>query len=160
MSSHCSIITNLNFVIIVKLTQQYIQKSFGMAKILLVDDEPRIVMFLEKGLKRQNHEVESASNGRQALEMLLSNSFDLMVLDLSLPDLDGFGVLVGLRAVNKTLPVIVITALGEADCVRAIACGADDCLHKPFRFSELLPRIQWLLGEGIEPVAKTKTKAC
>ncbi|MBT9317871.1 response regulator transcription factor [Leptothoe spongobia] len=127
-----------------------------MARILLVDDEPRIVMFLEKGLRQQNHEAESALNGRQALEMALSKPFDLMVLDLSLPELDGFGVLKHLRAVNKSLPVMVITARGEADCIRAISFGADDCLHKPFRFGELLPRVRRLLGEGLEPSAESR----
>ncbi|NEQ52333.1 MAG: response regulator [Leptolyngbya sp. SIO3F4] len=125
-----------------------------MARILLVDDEPRIVMFLEKGLIRQKYVVESASNGRQALEMALSQPFDLMILDLSLPELDGFGVLKGLREVDKAMPVLVITALGDSECMQSIALGADDCLHKPFRFSEFLPRVQRLLGEVVDSIGE------
>ena len=119
-----------------------------MAKILLVDDEPRIVAFLEKGLKRQHHEAESAFDGRQALDKVLSDNFDLVLLDLGLPKIDGFDVIAGLRKTNQSLPVMIITARSEADCARAIALGADDCLHKPFRFCELLPKVKRLLGEA------------
>ncbi|MEM8613082.1 MAG: response regulator transcription factor [Cyanobacteria bacterium P01_H01_bin.105] len=124
-----------------------------MAKILIVDDEPRIAMFLEKGLRKQNHEAALAFGGRQALSMVLSQHFDLMLLDLGLPEIDGFDVLKGLRVANNTLPVVVITARGDTDCIRAIEFGADDCLQKPFRFSELLLKVRRLLGEAVEPQA-------
>lgn len=127
-----------------------------MAKILLVDDEPRIIAFLEKGLKRQHHEAESACNGRQALDMALSDNFDLVLLDLGLPEIDGFDVLSGLRKANRSLPVMIITARGEMDCARAIKLGADDCLHKPFRFGELLPKLQHLLGKSAQIVSESK----
>ncbi len=127
-----------------------------MAKILLVDDEPRIVSFLEKGLKRQHHEAESAFNGRQALDLVLSNDFDLVLLDLGLPEIDGFGVLSGLRKANRSLPVMIITARGETDCARAIELGADDCLHKPFRFGELLPKLKRLLGESTQVIPESQ----
>ena len=121
-----------------------------MAKILLVDDEPRIVTFLAKGLRRQNYESEFAFDGRQALNLALSRGFDLVVLDLGLPVMDGFDVLASLRASKLSLPVIIITARSEVDCTRAVELGADDCLHKPFRFSELLPRLQRLLDDKSE----------
>ncbi|EKV03957.1 response regulator with CheY-like receiver domain and winged-helix DNA-binding domain [Leptolyngbya sp. PCC 7375] len=127
-----------------------------MAKILLVDDEPRIVTFLEKGLRRQHHQPESAFNGRQALDIALSESFDLIVLDLGLPELDGFDVLMNLRKMNQSPPVVIITALGESDCARAIELGADDCLHKPFRFGELLAKIKRLLGETEHGILEAK----
>ena len=121
-----------------------------MTKILLVDDEPRIVTFLAKGLRRQNYESEFAFDGRQALNLALSRAFDLVVLDLGLPVMDGFDVLASLRASKLSLPVIIITARSEVDCTRAVELGADDCLHKPFRFSELLPRLQRLLDDKSE----------
>ena len=121
-----------------------------MTKILLVDDEPRIVTFLAKGLRRQNYESEFAFDGRQALNLALSRAFDLMVLDLGLPVMDGFDVISSLRASKLSLPVIIITAHSEVDCTRAVELGADDFLHKPFRFSELLPKLQRLLDDEIE----------
>lgn len=127
-----------------------------MAKILLVDDEPRIVTFLEKGLRQQHHQTESAFNGRQALNMALSGSFDLIVLDLGLPELDGFHVLMKLRKMNQAPLVLIITALGESDCTRAIELGADDYLHKPFRFSELLTKIKRLLGETEHSISEAQ----
>ena len=123
-----------------------------MAKILLVDDEPRIVTFLEKGLKQQNYEARTASNGRQALDMALSETFDLMVLDLGLPIMDGFDVLERLRAANTSLPIMIITARGEADCARALDLGANACLHKPFRFRDMLPKLKRLLGNRTHTV--------
>ncbi|MEL6129439.1 MAG: response regulator transcription factor [Cyanobacteria bacterium J06636_28] len=124
-----------------------------MARILLVDDEPRIVTFLEKGLKRQRHQAESAFNGREALDMALSQPFDLILLDLGLPVIDGFDVLSKLRETEQSLPVMIITARGELDCARAIQLGANDCIHKPFRFSELLPKLNSLLGEPVPSIA-------
>ena len=122
-----------------------------MAKILLVDDEPRIVNFLEKGLRQQNYEAAAAFDGRQALEMALSGAYDLVVLDLGLPIMDGFDVLAGLRSTNTSLPVMIITARGEADCARALKLGANACVHKPFRFRELLPKLSSLLNNCTQP---------
>ena len=124
-----------------------------MARILLVDDEPRIVTFLEKGLKRQHHEAELAFNGREALDMALSKTFDLILLDLGLPIIDGFDVLRKLRETKQSLPVMIITARGELDCTRAMELGANDCIHKPFRFSELLARLKCLLGEPVSSIS-------
>ena len=123
-----------------------------MAKILLVDDEPRIVTFLAKGLRRQNYESEFAFDGRQALNLALSRGFDLVVLDLGLPIMDGFDVISSVRASKLDLPIIIITARSETDCIRAMELGADDCVHKPFRFSELLPKLTRLLGDRVELV--------
>ena len=105
---------------------------------------------MAKGLRRQNYESEFAFDGRQALNLALSRAFDLVVLDLGLPVMDGFDVLASLRASKLSLPVIIITARSEVDCTRAVELGADDCLHKPFRFSELLPRLQRLLDDKSE----------
>ena len=121
-----------------------------MPRILLVDDEPRIVTFLAKGLRRQNYESEFAFDGRQALDLALSRGFDLVVLDLGLPIMDGFDVISALRASQSSLPVIIITARSEVDCARAVELGADDYLSKPFKFSELLPKLQRLLKDTVE----------
>ena len=117
-----------------------------MARILLVDDEPRIVNFLEKGLRKQEHDLEVVSDGCQALETALSGQFDLVLLDLGLPSMDGLDVLAALRAENRSLPVIVLTAREESECMKALAKGANDYMQKPFRFHTLSQRIQLLLN--------------
>lgn len=117
-----------------------------MARILLVDDEPRIVAFLEKGLRKQEHDLEVASDGCQALQTALVGEFDLVLLDLGLPSMDGLDVLAALRAENQCIPVIVLTAREESECMKALERGANDYVQKPFRFHNLNQRIHLLLG--------------
>ncbi|NER84802.1 MAG: response regulator transcription factor [Leptolyngbya sp. SIO1D8] len=119
-----------------------------MPNILLVDDEPRIVSFLEKGLRKRRCSSEIASDGSQALEMAFSDRFDLMLLDLGLPGMDGLDVLAALRAENNSLPVMILTARGESACQQAMELGANDYMQKPFSFRELYKRLQALLPES------------
>ncbi|NER80427.1 MAG: response regulator [Leptolyngbya sp. SIO1D8] len=116
-----------------------------MPTVLVVDDEPLIVSFLEKGLRRHQYASEAASSGELALEMARSNQFDLMLLDLGLPGISGLEVLAALRADNQEMPVIVVTAGSEEDCQQALALGANAYLQKPFRFGELHQIIQGFL---------------
>lgn len=114
-----------------------------MASILIVDDEPRISGFVEKGLKAAGFATRVAATGPDALQLALTGEFDLMVLDVNLPGLNGFEVLEQLRGSGSTMPVIMLTARTELqDTIAGLEGGADDYLGKPFFFDELLVRIR------------------
>ena len=114
-----------------------------MNRILIAEDEPGIVRFLEKGLRAQGYATASASDGDLALQLAQTGEFDLMLLDLGLPGRDGFAVLTELRRRRVRLPVIVLTARnGSDDIVAGLDGGADDYMSKPFRLAELLARVR------------------
>jgi len=114
-----------------------------MNRILVAEDEPRIVRFLVRGLESAGHATGSTGDGNLALELALTGEFDLMLLDLGLPGRDGFAVLTELRARRSPLPVIVLTARDTpADIVAGLDGGADDYMSKPFRLDELLARVR------------------
>ena len=114
-----------------------------MSSILIVEDEPRIVAFLTKGLKAAGFTTPTTAAGREAVELARQTSFDLIILDVGLPDIDGFEVLQQLRGQGVTAPVIMLTARSSvADRVAGLEGGADDYMPKPFSFEELLARIR------------------
>jgi DNA-binding response OmpR family regulator len=114
-----------------------------VARILIVEDEERIASFVSKGLAADGHRTTAVADGRLGLDHALSGEFDLMVLDIGLPGMDGFEVLDQLRSQGSRLPVIVLTARDSVtDTVSALEGGADDYMPKPFRFAELLARIR------------------
>ena len=114
-----------------------------MSRILIAEDEVRISSFIQKGLRAHGLSTTVASDGVQALNLARSGEFDLMILDLGMPQLDGFTVLQALRNASSTLPVIILTARdGVEDTVAGLRGGADDYMAKPFRFDELLARVQ------------------
>src|SRR3954463_8611561 len=120
-----------------------------MARILIVEDEERIASFLAKGLRAEGHLTTIAADGNSGLDHALSGDFDLMVLDIGLPDIDGFAVLDQLRSQGSQLPVIVLTARDSVtDTVSALEGGADDYMPKPFRFAELVARVPLRLRQG------------
>lgn len=130
-----------------------------MSRILMVEDEPRIVSFLEKGLRAKGFNTICAPNGKQALDLALGEEFDLLILDLGLPDNDGMTLLADLRGQGLTQPIIVLTARDDIhDKVAAFEAGADDYVTKPFRFEELLARIRARLRTpqpGTNPTSST-----
>lgn len=114
-----------------------------MASILIADDEKRISSFIDKGLRAAGYATTIATNGPDALELALTDEFDLMVLDVGMPGFDGFEVLQRLRGSGSRLPVIMLTARVDlVDTLAGLEGGADDYLGKPFRFDELLARIR------------------
>ena len=120
-----------------------------MARILILEDEERIASFVAKGLRAEGHQPTVVADGRQGLDEALSGQFDLLVLDIGLPGLDGFGVLDALRSQGSRIPVIVLTARDSVtDTVSALEGGADDYMPKPFRFAELLARVRVRLRQA------------
>ena len=115
-------------------------------RILVIEDEPKVARFLERGLKQQTYAVDVASNGEEGLQLASDHEYDLIVLDVMLPGRDGFGVLHELRAERRATRVLMLTARdGLADRVRGLDLGADDYLIKPFDLDEFLARVRALL---------------
>jgi two-component system copper resistance phosphate regulon response regulator CusR len=118
-------------------------------KLLIVEDEAKTGDYLKQGLGEAGFAVDLARNGSDGLHLALTGDHDLVVLDVMLPGLDGWGVLQALRGAGKDLPVLFLTARdGVEDRVKGLELGADDYLVKPFAFSELLARVRTLLRRG------------
>lgn len=114
-----------------------------MSQILIVEDEPRIAAFIAKGLRAAGFATLVEPSGEAAAQLAVTEPIDLIVLDVGLPDIDGFEVLSRLRGQGVTTPVIMLTARSSvADRVAGLQSGADDYVPKPFAFEELLARIQ------------------
>ncbi len=120
-----------------------------MARILIVEDEERIASFVAKGLRAEGHQPTVAPDGETALDLVLRGDYELVVLDIGLPGIDGFAVLDQMRSQGARMPVIVLTARDSVgDTVAALDGGADDYMPKPFRFAELLARVRVRLRAG------------
>ncbi len=121
----------------------------GVVHLLLVEDDPKTVAFLCKGLEENGYTVDSASTGPEGLALATSGGYDLIVLDVLLPGMDGWAVLRNLRADGIRTPVLFLTARDAvADRVKGLELGADDYLVKPFAFSEFLARVRTVLRRG------------
>ena len=118
-------------------------------RLLVVEDEVKLAQYLHKGLSENGHVVDLAHDGIEGRRLATGGEYDLVLLDLMLPGVDGFGVLSALRGAGKGTPVLMLTARDKVeDRVRGLEQGADDYLVKPFAFSELLARVGALLRRG------------
>jgi DNA-binding response OmpR family regulator len=113
-----------------------------VSRILIAEDDPHVASFVEKGLRASGFSTFLADTGERAQDLALTDEFDLMILDMGLPDRSGFHVLQEIRARGKTLPILVLTGRSERDAVVCLEAGADDYMPKPFAFEELLARIR------------------
>lgn len=123
-----------------------------MRRILVVEDEQRISGFIAKGLRASGFTTTVVADGATGYDYAMTGEFDLIILDIGLPDLDGFTVLSRLRSAGNRVPVIILTArTSSTDTVAGLEGGADDYMPKPFRFEELLARVRLRLREDRAP---------
>ena len=115
-------------------------------RVLIVEDDQQIASFVTKGLKQAGFAVDHVSDGEEGLQMAELNPYDILVIDIMLPGLDGFSVIESLRSKGNTIPILVLSARGSLDDkLKGFQSGSDDYLTKPFSFSELQARLQALL---------------
>jgi two-component system copper resistance phosphate regulon response regulator CusR len=125
-------------------------------RILLIEDEVKMSGFIKRGLVAERYAVDAARDGRSGLELATTYQYDLVILDLMLPELDGSEVLRKLRRHNSAVPVLILSARDAVqDKVTNLELGADDYLTKPFAFAELLVRVKALMRRG--PVNRAST---
>jgi two-component system, OmpR family, copper resistance phosphate regulon response regulator CusR len=128
-------------------------------KILIVEDEAKISEYLKQGLSEAGFVVDLARNGLDGHHLAMNESYDLIVLDVMLPDVDGWRILQALREAGSKVPVLFLTAKDSVDDrVKGLDLGADDYLVKPFAFAELLARVRTLLRRGVTPAMETTLK--
>lgn len=121
-------------------------------RVLVVEDEPELAEVLKQGLKEEHYAVDVAADGEHGLFQAQTYPYDLIILDILLPRLDGLSLLKALRAGGNAVPILLLTAKDElSDKVQGLDLGADDYLTKPFGFSELLARVRALLRRGKGP---------
>jgi len=122
-------------------------------RVLVVEDDKPVGRFLQKGLEAEHYAVDVAPDGATALQMTDDNNYDLVILDLNLPGIDGLDVLRRLRGGRSSVPVLILSSRTKVeDRVKGLDLGADDYLPKPFAFSELAARTRCLLRRSARPV--------
>lgn len=118
-------------------------------KILLVEDEPTVAHFIQKGMRDSGYVIDHANNGQLGLSMASSNNYDVIILDRMLPELDGIDVLTTYREQGVSTPTLILSAKNKVDDkVKGLRAGADDYLTKPFAFEELLARVEILAARA------------
>ena len=128
-------------------------------KILMVEDEAKISEYVRQGLTEAGFIVDSTRNGLDGLHLATTGRYDLILLDVMLPDIDGWRILKSLRDAGNQVPVLFLTARDSVeDRVKGLELGADDYLLKPFAFAELLARVRTLLRRGATATTETTLK--
>jgi DNA-binding response OmpR family regulator len=118
-------------------------------RILVIEDDAKIASFIERGLREDGYAVDVAREGHEGLTNAFVYDYDLLLVDIMLPGMNGFEIVRELRSKDRTMPVLMLTARDlEEDVVCGLDCGADDYLTKPFSFDELLARIRALVRRG------------
>ncbi|MET3817314.1 copper/silver response regulator transcription factor [Pantoea sp. UYEF8] len=126
-------------------------------KILIVEDEVKTGEYLSKGLTESGFIVDRADNGLTGYHLAMTSDYDLIVLDIMLPDVNGWEIVRMLRMANKGMPILLLSALGTIEHrVKGLELGADDYLVKPFAFAELLARVRTLLRRGSAVIAESQ----
>ncbi len=124
--------------------------TIALMRILIVEDEPKVASFIRRALEEESYAVDVCHDGLQGLDLAREINYDLIVLDLMLPSLQGLEVLKGLRSAKVKSPVLILTARSEIDQrVKGLDAGADDYLTKPFAIDEFLARVRALLRRGV-----------
>ncbi len=130
-----------------------------MKRILLVEDDARVCSFISKGLNENGFEVELANDGNLGLELALSQTIDLIILDIMLPGMNGMEVCRQIRLANKKIPILFLTAMGSTEnVVLGLDSGGDDYLVKPFKFIELIARIKTLMRRSMQDGGRSKVE--
>jgi len=127
-------------------------------QILLIEDEPKIAAFIQKGLNENGYKITTAYDGKLGLSMALQGDYDVIILDIMLPVMNGLEVCKKIREEGLNIPILMLTALGTLDDkVHGLQQGADDYLVKPFHFKELIARVQALTRRQYQQVTNTNT---
>ena len=126
-------------------------------RILIIEDDHDVSAFIAKGLKEARHSTDIAPNGKDGLFLATTENYDVLIVDRMLPELDGLSIIKTLRALEKSTPILILSALGDVDDrVNGLRSGGDDYLVKPFAFSELLARVE-IIGRRQQKQVETTT---
>lgn len=125
-------------------------------RLLIIEDDKEVSAFIAKGMKEARHSADIAANGKDGLLLATTEEYDVLIVDRMLPGLDGLSIIKTIRALDKPVPILILSALGDVDDrVNGLRSGGDDYLVKPFAFSELLARVE-ILGRR-QPQQKAQT---
>ncbi|WP_428384727.1 response regulator transcription factor [Nevskia ramosa] len=128
-------------------------------RILVVEDDTDIAGFLCKALSEAGHVADHAADGRNGLFLATGETYDAIVLDRLMPQMDGLSMLAALRATGSRVPVLILSALGQVDeRIKGLRAGGDDYLVKPFAVAELLARLEVITRRGLMPVAENRLR--
>ncbi len=126
-------------------------------RILLIEDDPDTAAYIRRGLTESGHTVDAVADGDEGLLLATGERYDVMIVDRMLPGRDGLSIVAAVREQGGTLPVLILSALGEVDDrVKGLRAGGDDYLTKPFAFAELLARLEALLRRRDYPASQTQ----